>query len=69
MSGLFMIRHPENDVIHVIHRIHIIRLAGGQQGTDHRHISRRFVIATEEIVLPAQGDEAYRIFRQIVVPK
>ena len=51
ISGLLMIRHLGNDILQVIPWVHIVRLAGGQQGTDYRHVNGSLVITTEEIVL------------------
>ena len=48
--------------------IYIVCLTGSQQGTDDRHISRCFVITTEEKIFSAQSDGPLDIFRQIVVP-
>ena len=51
ISGLLMIRHLGNDILQVIPWVHIVCLAGGQQGTDYRHVNGSLVITAEEIVL------------------
>ena len=64
-----MIRHSGDDVIQVIPGIHVVCLAGGQQGTDHGHVDGRLVVAAEEIVLSSQRDGPDDIFSQIVILK
>ena len=66
---LLVIGHSGDDVIQVIPGIHVVCLASCQQGTDHRHIGRRLVVAAEEIILASQRDGPDNIFRQVVVPK
>ena len=51
MCGLLMIGHSGNDIIQVISRIHVVCLAGSQQGTDHRHVNGRLVVAAEGVIL------------------
>ena len=53
---LLVIGHSGDDVIQVIPGIHVVCLASCQQGTDHRHIGRRLVVAAEEIILASQRD-------------
>ena len=57
ISGLLMIRHLGNDILQVIPWVHIVCLAGGQQGTDYRHVNGSLVIAAEEIVLAPQSSK------------
>ena len=69
VSCLFMVGHSGNDVIQIIPRVDIVSLAGSQQRTDNRHVDRRLMITTEEIILSSQSDGPDCILRQIVVPK
>ena len=53
MSSFFVIGHSGDDIIQIIPWVYIMCLTGGQQGTDHRHISRRLMVAAEEVIFPS----------------
>lgn len=69
MSSLFVIGHSGDDIIQIIPWVYIMCLTGGQQGTDHRHISRCLMVAAEKVIFPSQSNRPDDIFSQIVIPE
>ena len=52
---LFVFRDPAEDILEPCPFIHSAGLTGGEERVDHRGSLGRFVVPTEQIVLPSDG--------------